>query len=265
MDLGDHCPELLARCHPGIYSLKDFIAKAHAFVEELQRFHPAFRTLHLVGKSDRDSPALAPDLSNLDRWLLARAWDAKAPRYWFSHLDANDLPTPDTTVSLGFNLGLTNLQSWDDKVDVSVHAGCARSAVCNFILPRKSLPEFRRPPLPRQLLELVLRHWPVRFASYSTGGWNRNVNWIGEQEDHKGCMEIGWLTYVDDPRVAHALPAGIDAQPLGAGVVFELTDHLSSFEDAADVAQGLRVKQALREAGLLRRPQADAELPAAGR
>lgn len=251
---GDTNPELLARCHRASLTLGEFAQRVQAFVAELVPLHPAFADLRLVGKRESDSPPLLRDLSNLEPWIFDRSWyDNLAPVSRYTNLGPEGRPTASSQGLMGFKVGLSNLKGWDGKVDVDLRLGSPDSPnTCNIVLPRKAHPEFRQSQLPQQLLELVVRHWPVRYASFSILGWHNAINWVGDKAARQGNFEIGWLTYVNDPSIAAALPPDVRAKPLGSGILFQLAEHFTSHERAEDVALGLRVKQALESAGKLR-------------
>lgn len=253
MDLGEANPMLLARCHRwSSLTLGDFAARAHAFVAELVPVHPLFAGLRLVGERESDSPPLSADLSNLEPWMLERAWDRKAPNNHYSDLGSGGQPTAESKGSLGFKLMLSNLKSWDGKVDIELRFGSTTNTnICNLELPRKDHPEFKDLALCTQLLELVVRHWPVHHASYGLAGWNGLVNWVGEPASRRGNIEINWLTYVDDPSVADVLPPQVKVCRVGSGVLFQLAEHFTSHLSVADVALGQEVRAALAAAGKL--------------
>lgn len=253
MSQGDACPILLARCRIADCTLGEFAERAHNFLLELIPLHPGFADLRLVGKSVKDSPALAADLSNLKDWILRRAWLDRLPiGCEYTNLDLDGKPTLDSRGGLGFSLGVSNLKGWDGKVDISLSDGNGPSAICNIELPRKNHPEFQQSALMRKILEVVVRHSSVRYASVASGGWHTAVNWSYEQpDDDLRNIEVGWLTYVEDASIADALPLGIAVQPLGHGVMFQLCERFLSYERPEDVALGLRVKGALAAAGKL--------------
>lgn len=253
MSQGDACPTLLARCRKADCTLGEFAERAHDFLLELIPLHPDFANLRLVGKSVKDSPPLAADLSNLKDWILRRAWLDRLPiGCEYTNLDLDGSPTFDSRGGLGFRLGVSNLKGWDGKVDISLSDGNGPSAICNIDLPRKDHPEFQQSALMRKMLEVVVRHSSVYYASVANGGWHNAVNWLEEQAtDNLRNIEVGWLTYVNDASIADALPLGIAVQPLGHGVMFQLGDRFLSYERPEDVALGLRVKSALAAAGKL--------------
>lgn len=253
MDLGTACPKLLARCRKSDCTLGEFAERARNFLFELIPLHPGFSDLRLVGKSIKDSPPLAADLSNLKDWILRRAWMDRLPiGCEYTNLDLDGRPTLDSRSGLGFELGVSNLKGWDGKVDISFSDGNRESAICNIVLPRKDHPEFQQSALMRKMLEVVVRHSSVYYASVANGGWHNAVNWLEEQAtDNLRNIEVGWLTYVEDASIADALPSDIAVQPLGHGVMFQLCERFLSYERPEDVALGLRVKGALAAAGKL--------------
>jgi hypothetical protein len=254
MDSGDDCPDLLVRCHEIPCTLGEFADKAQAFMAELMPLHPGFAQLRFTGRKKADSPLLEPDLSNLRQGIFERSWDRQAPDDWRHDWGADCQPAAHSRHDLGFRLSLTNLTGWDEKIDVSAKLGSLTVNGCDATLPRKVYPEFRQQPLAGQLLEVFVRHWPTRYASYATRGWNWRFNFEHRKPEEQGNMEIGWLHYASDPSVAEALPqdAGITCKTLGKGIVFQIGDHLPDFDSPADVALATRVRQALAAAGKLK-------------
>jgi hypothetical protein len=253
MDLGDECPKLLVRCWDEECTLGEFADRAHAYLTELVPMHPLFSNLRLVGKSMKDSPDLMGDLSNLEAWIFKRAWMKEMPTgVVYTDLDSKGNPTAASREGMGFRTSVSNLTGWDSKCDITMSAARSNSNNCNIVLPRKNHPEFQQQPLMGRLLELVVKHWPVRFASVGNSGWHDRVSWAGEPRDREGEAEIGWLTYIADPSIAEVLPPEVAVKRVGPGVVFQLGDHFSSHERPEDVALGLRVKDALGAAGKLK-------------
>jgi hypothetical protein len=251
-DVGATCPDLLVRCHRTPCTLGEFADKSYAFLSELIPLHPGFAQLRfIVGRSKVGSPLLEPDLSNLRAGIFEYGWDHEADPAVFSELDNDGKPTANSRSRLGFRLSLSNWTSWDDKIDMSAKAGSGGSLAdhCLATFPRKAYPEFSRHPLAGQLLEVFVKHWHVHYASYATRGWNSGFN-FNDHDPHN--MEIGWLNYVDDPRVAEALPRDVACKTLGAGVMFQLGDRLLNPDDPDDLALASRVKQALAAAGKLK-------------
>jgi hypothetical protein len=253
MDLGDDCPKILVRCRSEDCTLGDFAERAHTYLSQLILLHPLFSNLRLVGRSMKDSPPLENDLSNLRDWIDRRAWWTKMPTgVVYTNLRENSKPTSQSMGGMGFKISVSNLKGWDQKIEIDLEAGVSLSSnICNIVLPRKDHPEFQQQPFMGDLLELIVKHWPVSYASVANGGWNNAVNWT-EEPPPQDQIEIGWLTYVADPSIAKALPPGIASHRCGPGVVFQLAEHFTSYKNPDDVALGLRVKQALAAAGRLR-------------
>jgi hypothetical protein len=257
MDFGHDCPTLLVRCQPKDCTLGDFAERAHAYLSELLPLNPMFSNLRLVGKGMKDSPPLESDLSNLRDWIDRRSWWRKMPTgLVYTHLDSKGRPTSESTGGMGFKVCVANLRDWDDKVSINFEVGVNEVTTnnCNIVLPRRDGLEFQQKPFVGQLLQVVVKHCSVSYASVASTGWHNVVNWIDEPSDRAGQIEIGWLTYVADPTIAEALPPDIKAYRLGSGVVFQLAEHFTSYKNPQDVALGLRVKQALTAAGRLRAP-----------
>jgi hypothetical protein len=257
MDFGHDSPILLVRSQPKDCTLGEFAERAHAYLLELSYKHPIFTNLRLVGKNMKDSPPLENDLSNLRDWIDRRAWWKKMPTgLEYTRLDPKGRPTSESAGGMGFKISVSNLKSWDQKVEIDLEAGVNDITTnnCNIILPRRIYPECRQQPFLGDLLQVLVKHWPVNYASIASTGWHTAVNWIGEPSSRERQIEIGWLTYVADPTIAEVLPPGIAAHRLGPGVVFQLAEHFTSYKNPEDVALGLRVKLALAAAGRLRMP-----------
>lgn len=251
MDLGDECPDLLARCRPSKpYTLDEFVERCRNFLSELIPLHPGFERYHFVN-GPKKAPALAADMSNLKDWIWSHGWRKK---FAASYTDR----TPDghlTGASVGqFDLSLSNWKGFDGKFDMRLSTGAPSGSgtICVMTLPRRDHPEFLAGPLPMQLFELTLKHWPVRYASYGTGGWNEKVNRVEDQAERIGCFELGWHTFVNDPSVAEALPADVPVRRVGQGIVFTLFDRMPDYNNPEHLERGLRVRDALKAAGKLR-------------
>jgi hypothetical protein len=259
IDLGVTCPKLLARCPFELYTLGEFAAKALAYMRDVQQLHPLFTDLRLVGKSAKDSPPLASDLSNLEEWIHKRGWESRPPtNSGYSDLGPDGKPTSASRGPMGFRFSLSNLKGWDSKISLGVHTGTTSTiGLVEFTLARKDHPEFQGQPLMGALLATVVRHWPVDYANVACRGWNSTINWNEGDDALLGCrraerIEVGWLTYAKDASIAQALPPEVRVSALGPGVVFQLTDHFASYENADDIALGKKVRNALAAAGRLR-------------
>lgn len=249
----DHAnPILLARCTRGLkLSFDQFSQTCSAFMADLTALHPGYAGLHFVRPGDpRLQEALAPDLSNLDACLQQHGWDANLPNY--TEQDAQGRPTRE---SFGdYQLLLSNWSGFDHKFSVSVRMSPTTYLPSNCVLdmPGANHPEFLGRELSQALLGVVLKHWPVRYASYALRGWNTGFNWSWPDDERAGCFEIGWHTFVDDPRVAEALPADVTVQRVGSGILFSLFDEMPDVNDPAAVERARDVRARLAEAGWLK-------------
>lgn len=248
----DHAnPILLARCTRGRrISFEAFSRTCQAFMRDLTALHPGFAGLNFVRAGDpQRQAALLPDLSNLDEGLRQHGWRANAK---YTEKDEHGRPTPQ---SIGdYQLSLSNWTDFDHKFDVSVTTSPTTYLPTNCVvdLPGPDYPEFLTLALSQALLGAVLKHWPVRYASYAQRGWNQGFNRSGPQEDWTGCIEIGWHTYVDEPRVADVLPSDVTVQRVGSGILFTLFDHMPDVNNPATVERAREVRARLAEAGLLK-------------
>ena len=235
------------------FSLGEFMDRTEALLRDLRALHPGFGALHFSGTNPKKPPAVADDLSNVRPWLFKEAWDRQWPKS-YTALDEEGRPT---LMSVGsFSASFSNWKGFDDKFDIRLSSsGMLRDhylASCVMKLPRKNNNEFIEGPLPLQLLETVLKHWPIGYADYTTGGLLKAVNLAESREEHAGTRDIGWLTYTDDPQVAEALPADVvDVQRVGTGFCFRIGERMPSFENEQDVARLRAVREALRQAGKL--------------
>jgi hypothetical protein len=254
MDLGLENPQLIAMCRSAdALTLDHFIQRCQAFLADLMALDRAFTALHFVRAGDSNpAPVLASDLSNLRPWLLKHAWDAE----WRQSYDERDARGDPTPASKGrFRLSLSNLSGFDGKVDVTVSVGPKIrgqwEGSCSIVLPRLNRTEFVEGALPLQMIETVVKHWPVCCAEYTTLGLLNEVTLSEPREARVGTLSIGWLTYAEDPDVAEGLPPEVPVQRLGFGIVFQLADRMPDATDPQQIAHAKHVREALRSAGRL--------------
>lgn len=252
MNSGDQGPVLLARCVRGLpVTLDQFAERCQAYLTDLIALHSGFAGLHFVKSGDpKKPPVLTADFANLMEGLMAYGWDPKLSGY--TELGLDKKPTGNTVGN--FRLSLSNWLGFDDKFDVTVAVSPKSYHPTNCVLDFPSLnhPEFLSGPLPMQILDVVLKHWPVRYASFETRGWNNEFNWSRPNEETRGCFELGWHTFVDDASVAEALPPDVTVRKVGNGIVFSLFDSMPDFTNPAHVERGRQVRAALERAGKLK-------------
>jgi hypothetical protein len=255
IDAGLTNPMLRASCWTAEpLSLGELIDRTEALLLDLRALHSGFSHLHFVRAGDSRKPsAIADDVSNVRPWLLNEAWDRRALKR-YTALDGQGRPTL-TSVGI-FSASFSNWEGFDRKFDVRLSSSIMHRgryvAECVMKFPRKNNAEFTEGPLPLQLLEAVLRHWPIGYSDYTTTGLLEAVNRAEPREAWVGTRSIGWLTYTDDPQVAETLPASVvDVQRVGPGFCFRIGERMPSFENEKDVARLRAVREALRKAGKL--------------
>jgi hypothetical protein len=262
--LGEDNPKLmgLMRFEEGC-SLGTFAQQAQGFVADLIALHPIFGGLGILDGTRGPYPLVASDASNVAELVCKWGWARDIPE-GYDHHDANGQLTAESRPlgTLDFALKLTNLnKNWDDKVSV----GASRRprsgklnlrGVINIYLPRATHPEFRQDlALARRLMKLVVAHWPIQMASFGLHGIRRTLSWGPDAPRGRTEIEINWLTYIDDPAVASALPAGVQVNPLGSGILMQLAPEILSHHKPEHIALGKAVRESLRAAGKLTLPK----------
>jgi len=224
MDFGKECPKLLLRFRDDAetMSLGEFMARAGEFMAAFVPLHSDFQGLRLLGRNATNSPPLQPDLANLRPWLMTRAWAWRhRPSVPYTDLDPSGKPSLQSTRGNGFRLYVGNLRKPDEEVYLKFWAGSMGGYV-SITLPRKDRPEFQQAGFGRELLALGIRHWPVSHASFGLSEWITLLRrGPGLNFDlSKGPIEVGWLSYLADSRLAEDLPPPFRAEAFGSGVVW---------------------------------------------
>jgi hypothetical protein len=258
--LGEDNPKLMGvmRLEDGC-SLGTFAQQAQGFVADLIALHPIFGGLGILDGTRGPYPLVAADASNVAELVCKWGWARDIPE-GYDHHDAKGQLTAESRSlkTLDFELKLTNLnKNWDDKVSV----GASRRprynergfrGVINIDLPRATHPEFRQDlALARQLMELAVAHWPIQMASYGFFGFVKTLSWGPDAPRGRTEIEINWLSYIDDPAVASALPTGVQVNPLGPGILMQLAPEILSHHKPEHIALGKTVRESLRAAGKL--------------
>ncbi|CAG1001047.1 hypothetical protein GPROT1_03884 [Gammaproteobacteria bacterium] len=228
-------------------TLGEFVDERIEYLKRLQGIHPLFREgLHLLGDSRQTSPALAPDLSNVEAFVLketaalCRTSDAR----WFTGMTADGRATLETSSQLGFLLSVTNLRRHDkDDLLVRLDGGSSnpeQGASAAMDLPFAGVPEFSDPAFLKELLRVVVDYWKPEQA----GIYNRVLH-RATRDRETYSTPVSWLTYLDDRQVETVLPPDIHREPFGQGILFSLQPNppLDNVEDAIEKA--IRVRDAL--------------------
>jgi len=230
-------------------TLGEFADRSTRLLSGLVALHPAFRQLHLVGDSRKDSPLLAGDLSNLRPWVLHRSWYPGAPsNARYSHQKADGSLSLQSRGDLGFSLELGNLRAGPDKLQLMVTDGAPARGGVQLTIPQSLAEVFASTAFFRQLIELLRASWSVRFGVLYSASWDEAVNPAPPAQD---LLPIGGITYCSDGTLVEAVPAGTRWLATGdGGVVFTITERPDRLEPAAlTEAKGLRA--ALAAHGML--------------
>jgi len=228
-------------------TLGEFVDERIEFLRRLQGLHPLFREgLHLLGDSRKTSPALEPEWSNLEAFVLkktaatCRTSDAR----WFTGMTADGRATRETTSQLGFHLSVSNLRPHDkDNILIELSGGSTnpdKGGGVGIDLPFAAVPEFSEPPFLRDLLRVVVDYWKPERAGISNTALREAVNVRPSY-----AVAVGWLNYLDDRNVVKDLPPGIHHEPFGVGVLFCIRPEppLQDLDDA--IQKAIRVRDAL--------------------
>jgi|JI8StandDraft_2_1071088.scaffolds.fasta_scaffold07260_3 hypothetical protein len=262
MNLGEENPKQkgLMRIEKGC-SLGEFAEQAQSYVQDLITLHPAFRDLGVMNDTPGPFPPINESATNVAELVTEWGWDHQMPDA-FTDLDELRRPTATSrpTGTMGFHLDLSNRHSsWDDRLTVSVRRNNAGPrphrplrGVFNLCLPRAAHPEFRTDILlARRLMELAVRHWPVQTLQYGLDGMDLTVNARGDLSSSRKNQELNWLSYSDDPSLANALPPEVRVEPLGPGILMQLSPTILSHHNPEHVDLAERVRDSLEAAGKL--------------
>jgi hypothetical protein len=262
--LGEDNPKLMGvmRLEEGC-SLGTFAQQAQGFVADLIALHPIFGGLGILNGTRGPYPLVAPDASNVAELVCKWGWNRSLPEGYDRHDAKGQLTAESRSLDMmDFNLSMTNLnKGWDDKVSVGASRrprGGKRNfhGVINIDLPRATHPEFRQDlALARRLMELVIAHWPIQMASFGYYGFLKTLRWGPDAPKGRTEIEINWLTYIDDPVVAWALPTSVQVNPLGPGILMQLAPEILSHHKPEHITLAQTVRESLRTAGKLTLPK----------
>jgi hypothetical protein len=272
MKLGEENPKLkgLMRIEDGC-TLDEFAQQAQAYMQDLIAVHPAFGGLGMLNGTRGPYPLVNELATNVAELVNHWGWDRQAPDA-YTHVDEGRKLTAISRPIrvMGFELKLTNRnKDWNDLVSVWVdrrNAGPKRKmrGVINLDLPRVDLPEFRTDlQLARRLMEVAVRHWPVQTLQYGLYGLHIAVNLRGDLSSSRKNQELNWLSYSDDPSLADALPPEVRVDPLGPGILMQLSPAILSHHNPEHMALAERVRDALEAAGKLALKQPTMQVNAA--
>ncbi len=107
-------------------------------------------------------------------------------------------------------------------------------------------PATRSPEFMERVLRRTIEYWHPLGAEATAAYFGRAV-------DSSTYFGVGWLTYLTDPRVVSVLPSGTKYEQFVDGILIRL-DGETFLRDKAQMAQAIRIRDALSAAGLLTMP-----------
>lgn len=226
-------------------TLGEFIDERIEFLRRLRGVHPLFREgLHLLGDNRKTSPALEPDLSNVELFALKRAWNTSAGPSCCDNLNSDGLPTRQSTSRLGFDCAVDNLRRHDkDNVLIEMSGGSTnpeQGGGVGMDLPFAGAPEFSDPAFLQELLRVVVDYWKPERAGISNTALREAVKIRPSY-----AAAVGWLNYLDDRAVVNVLPADVHHEPFGPGVLFTIRPDPPLQDIEGAVQKALRIRDAL--------------------
>ena len=247
----------------GTVTLAEFAEKTIALLEDLRRLHPAYRRLNAADLVRMCDAPVPEDLTGYAGPLMDIGWDRLAS-YAFEPMNPEgESPLPESTSVQGYEVALYSAPP-EDRSSRAVKV-ILRVGVDNFRGPNVctlsfgDVEPFSSTGFQRELLATVMAHWPVDTSTLSSFAFSDEVHGSDPElyrSDRPPPLNIGWLTYVRRAGLAEALPAGTKVEPFGEppGVLITLDgDHFEP-DNPEQIAQVLKIREALRAANLLGNP-----------
>jgi hypothetical protein len=226
-------------------TLGNFIDDCRGFLVQLRPLHPLFRDeLHFLGSTRSNSPALDPDLANLEPVLLSRAWDMGEGTADIIGLGEGEQPTRETTSRMGFRCDLDNLRPHrTDHLQISFSGGSTnpeQGGGVSIALPFDADPVLWDAAFLIPLFRLFVDYWRPEQG----GIWSHQLAQVSRQRGSY-ARPISWLNYSDEPAIADALPSDIDWCAFAPGLLFSLQPQPPREITAELADKALRVRDAL--------------------
>ena len=247
----------------GTLTLAEFAEKTIGLLDDLRRLHPAYRRLNAADLVRMCNLPVPEDLSEFASPLMDIAWDRLAS-YVFEPMNPEDeSPLPESINVDGYRVSFYSAPP-DDRspraVEVILRAGVDSnpiSNVCTLVLG--DIEPFTWPSFQRELLATVMAHWPVDASTLSSFVFSEAVDESNpdlHRPDRPSPLDIGWLTYVRRAGLVEVLPPGTKVEPFGEppGVLITLDGDRFEPDNPEQIAQALKIREALRAANLLGNP-----------
>lgn len=183
-------------------TLRAYADASDQFIRSLQSIHPVFQTLVWIGERPNSTIKLAPDLTNLDE-LIYR--DNNDPDVVFEHANPDGSLAWNSLAPSGYMTGYsTGKPASAGGLGLRILAGQgANSGVDNAVTITFPLPadtrfthrEFYEYNFLKKLFAQVITFWRPQHARLTSHSF---ANAMAVED----FSVAGWLTYVQDPRVA---------------------------------------------------------------
>jgi hypothetical protein len=225
------------------------------FVRDVLRLlrdaHPVFENIHWVGDGKREPVAIATDMDGMDDLVYRFSWLKKHVR---GEQNPDGSPTWAAVNLIGYQMVFNTGQSSNEGgLTLSIHAGDPSTVIPNAItisFPAPVDPKFIYRDFYDYDFLLGLLASIIHLASPERGlvtSHEFSTLVFGE-----GPFDIGWLTYFVDDRCApvaeHFSTERIDAR----GTLFTLGEKTLFVNSEETVSLGRRLRDALKQAGVLR-------------
>jgi hypothetical protein len=232
-------------------TLGQFVDRINRVLSSLQKLSPAFQQFYETGTRPNNITAIAPDLSNLKSHLRKRLYDKKEA---YSEMDSDGLPTFNATTALGFHCSFINQPTYNNagyptRSTVSMGSGMEgiTSGGMNIRFPFENYPEFYDLEFQKSLFRIAIEQMQIYHGMVHQG---RFYDKVRQTEGHN--ISIGTVNYFADKRVANALPEDIEREPLGDGVLVIVSRERPDPDNAKQIHDAVRVRDALHAQGFLK-------------
>ena len=233
-------------------TLGEFVDVIVRFIAQLRPLHPLFAgPLFLIGRSAKDTEAIAPDLSNIEPFVRRLGWDKKADERWLTGALPDGTMSREGTSEVGFSCTFNSCgrTSKPTCVYVLVRGGKPGTDSPNMVsidFPSEGWPEFERLAFVKKLMDVTVRCFEPEFADVSSSEFQNAFEARANAGSLAYRQSVGWLNYFSNPAVRCDVPPDIECETFGpGGVLLTLQHERPSAADASAVARAVAIRQAL--------------------
>jgi Immunity protein 52 len=233
-------------------TLGEFVDAIVRYVEQLRPMLPLFSgPLFLIGRSAKDTEAIAPDLSNIEPFVRRLGWDKKADERWLTGVLPDGTMSREGTSEVGFscNFNSCGRTTKPTCVYVLVRGGKPGADSPNVVLidfPSEGWPEFERLDFVKRLMDATVRCFEPEFAYVTSSEFQNAFEARANAGNLTNRESVGWLNYFSNPAVRRDVPPDIECETFGpGGVLLTLQHERPSSEDANALARAVAIRQAL--------------------